>query len=657
MKAEAIIEARSNPQGLPTPEGLPTPGGANDNPRKREKRTMATYSGKLLEVDLSAGTTSSRTLDEKLLHDYIGGSGLAARLFIDDGVPPACDALGPDNNLYIITGPLCGSGMPATPRFSVAAKSPLTGIWGEANSGGYFGPTLKFAGWDGIVLRGQSDKPVMLVIEDDKVELRDAADLWGKDSYETADAIAEKFEGKPRARSICIGQAGENLVKYAGVCDGKHDYAGRTGLGAVMGSKKLKAVVVRGSGKLKAADADAFTDVRNAVMEKIDTAMVPMAIKMMGTNAGMIIGMQMGDVPTKNWTVGEDSELADSLGSVVMNEKYLTKGSACYGCPIGCKRNVKVEDGPYKMEGAGPEYETMASFGTMCMISDQAAVNKLNDLCNRFGMDTISAGSTIATAIECYENGILTDADTDGLKLNWGAADAVIELVKKIAAREGIGDLLAEGSRAAAARIGKGAADLTVEVKGLEAPMHDPRAYHGLGLAYAMSIRGACHLSHLDLTAEQGRAPMVEVGLTEVLPAQSSEGKAKVVWTTENLGALLQATGLCNFGMSALDFADLADMLNATTGRGYTVEDLLKIGERLWLLKRSICNMMGVTIDDDRLPKKLLAAVQDGAAAGSVPDIEMMMKEYYEIRGLDMKGVPTKETLTAVGLADVAEKL
>jgi aldehyde:ferredoxin oxidoreductase len=618
---------------------------------------MTTYNGVVLDVDLSSGTTSSRLLDESLLENYLGGSGLAARLFIDDAVPPDCDPLGPENNLYIITGPLSGSGFPATPRFSVAAKSPLTGIWGEANSGGFFGPALKFAGWDGIVIRGQSNKPIMLVIEDAKVEIQDAADLWGTDSYETADAIAELFAGKPQARSLSIGTAGENLVKYAAVCDGKHNYAGRTGLGAVMGSKKLKAVVVKGGTKLQPADPDAFAEIRKVVLDKINEGMVPMAIKMMGTNAGMVIGMQMGDVPTKNWTVGEDGELAESLSSMVMNEKYLTKGSACYGCPIGCKRNVKVEEGPYRMEGAGPEYETMASFGTMCMISNQAAVNKLNDLCNRFGMDTISTGSVAAFAIECYENGILSDTDTDGLKLNWGNADAVIELVKRIAARTGIGDTLAEGSRAAAKKFGKGAADLTVEVKGLEAPMHDPRAYHGLGLAYAMSIRGACHLSHIDLTAEQGRAPMTEVGLTEVLPPQSSDGKAKVVWVTENLGALLQATGLCNFGMSALDFADLAQMLNAATGRSYTVEDLLKIGERLWLLKRSICTMMGTSIEDDRLPKKILTPVSEGGAAGSVPDIEMMMKEYYEIRGLDMNGVPRKETLAAAGLADIADKL
>ncbi len=619
---------------------------------------MGTQSGKLLDVDLSSGKISTRTLDEKILRDYIGGSGLAAKLFVDDKVPVDCDPLGPQNNLYILTGPLCGSGLPATPRFSVAAKSPLTGIWGEANSGGYFGPALKFAGWDGIVVRGKSSKPMMLVIEDQKVELKDASDLWGKDTYETADILAKKFEGKPAVRNISIGPAGENLVKYAAVCDGKHDYAGRTGLGAVMGSKKLKAIAVRGTGKLTAANPEAYAEVRKAVTDKVNEGMFTMALKAMGTNAGMVMGMSMGDVPTQNWSVGEDQACAAELSSDVMNEKYLTKASACYGCIIGCKRNVKVDEGPYKMEpGAGPEYETMASFGTMCKICNQAAVNKINELCNRFGVDTISCGTTIAFAIDCYEAGLLTDADTGGLKLTWGNADAVIELIKKIAKREGLGNVLAEGSRAAAKKIGKGASDLAVEVKGLEAPMHDPRAFHGLGLAYAMSVRGACHLSHLDLFVEQGGVSLPEAGLEGGYMGQTSEGKAKLVWITENLASLLQTTGQCYFGAASLDFNDMANMLNATTGRNYTVKDLLQIGERIWLLKRALNNMMGVTVDDDRLPKKILTATKEGGAAGSVPDIEMMMKEYYEMRGLDMKGIAKKDKLAAVGLADIAAKL
>ncbi|GAB4338124.1 MAG: aldehyde ferredoxin oxidoreductase family protein [Candidatus Abyssubacteria bacterium] len=619
---------------------------------------MATQSGKLLDVDLSSGKISTRTLDEKVLRDYIGGSGLAAKLFLDDGVPVDCDPLGPENNLYILTGPLTGTGLPATPRFSVAAKSPLTGIWGEANSGGNFGPYLKFAGWDGIVIRGQSKKPVMLLIEDSTAELKDAAELWGKDTYEVADILAQKYEGKPSIRNISIGPAGENLVKFANIADGKHDYAGRTGLGAVMGSKKLKAIAVRGTTKLSPADAEGFAEIRKSTMEKVNEGMFTMALKSMGTNAGMVMGMTQGDVPTKNWSLGEDMECANELSSMVMNEKYLTKGSACYGCPIGCKRNVEVKEGPYKMgPGAGPEYETMGAFGTMCMICNQAAVNKLNDLVNRLGLDSISCGCTCAFAIDCYEAGILTDKETDGLKLTWGNADAVIELVQKIAKREGIGDLLAEGSRAAAMKIGKGAPDLTSEVKGLEAPMHDPRAFHGLGLAYAMSVRGACHLSHLDLFAEQGGVSMPEVGLEGGYIGQSSEGKGKLVWITENLASVLQSTGMCYFGAASLDFNDMVKMLNATTGRTYTVEDLMKIGERIWLLKRALNNMMGITVEDDKLPKKILTPTKEGGAAGSVPDIELMMKEYYDLRGLDMKGVPRKDKLTAVGLSAIADKL
>ena len=618
---------------------------------------MSTQNGKFLEVDLSTGGISTRIIEEKILRDYIGGSGLAAKLFIDDGVPPDCDPLGPDNNLYVLSGPLTGSGLPATPRFTVAAKSPQTGIWGEANSGGNFGPALRFAGWDGIVVKGQSDKPVMLLIEDDKAELIDAADLWGKDTYEMADELAARYEGKPRVRSITIGQGGENLVKYAAIADGKHDYAGRTGLGAVMGSKKLKAIAVRGSSKPSPADADAFKEVKKTVSDKIKEGMFTMALGMMGTNAGMVMGMTMGDVPTKNWSLGGDDELANDLSSIVMNEKFLTKASACYGCPIGCKRNVKVEDGPYKMEGAGPEYETMGSFGTMCMISDQAAINKINELCNRLGVDTISCGCTVAFAIDCYEAGIITDADTDGLKLNWGAADAVIELVKKIGARDGFGDILAEGSRIAAQKIGNGAPDLTAEVKGLEAPMHDPRAFHGLGLAYAMSIRGACHLSHADLFAEQGGVVMPEAGIEGPFIGQSSDGKANLVFVTENLGALLQSMGMCMFGSAPLDLDDFVGMLNSCNERNYTAQELLKIGERLWLLKRSISNMMGVTVHDDKLPKKILTATTEGGQAGSIPDIEAMMKEYYDIRGLEITGVPKKDTLVAAGLADIADML
>jgi aldehyde:ferredoxin oxidoreductase len=622
---------------------------------------MGTQSGRLLDVDLASGDISERTLDEQVLHDYVGGSGLAAKLFVDDGVAFDCDPLGPENNLYIITGALTGSGFPATPRFAAAAKSPLTGIWGESNCGGFFGPVLKSAGWDGIVLRGRSDEPMLLVIEDKKAHLQEAAELWGKDTYETVDALEKQFSGKPEVRVLSIGQAGENLVKFANIADGRHDYLGRTGLGAVMGSKKLKAIAVRGSGKVTPADKDTFAEMRTMCAKGLKNDMLALGFNMGGTNAGMTFSHDQGDVPIKNWTIGEDHELIHNLSSEIMSEKYLTRPSACFRCPIACKRNVKVEEGPYKMEGAGPEYETMASFGTMCTISDQAAVNKINDLCNRFGIDTISCGCTMAFAIDCYEAGILTDAETDGLKLNWGNADAVIEAIKKIAAREGFGDLLAEGSRSAARKIGKGAADLTSEVKGLEVPMHDPRTYHGLGLAYAMSIRGACHLSHFMLFYDEGYYWSDEFGIAEGAVGQSNEGKGPLLPILENFGQFMQTLGWCFFSMNAFgaeEFeAKVIRLLNAATGRTYTIDEMKQIGERIWLLKRALNNLMGVTVDDDRLPRKNLIAVNEGGAAGKVPDIEMMMKEYYDARGLDLRGFPKKENLVAAGLADMADKL
>jgi aldehyde:ferredoxin oxidoreductase len=623
---------------------------------------MSTLHGKIMDVDLSSGSITTRTIDKKILNDYIGGSGLAARLFVDDGVPVDCDPLGPENNLYILTGPLTGSGLPATPRFSVAAKSPLTGIWGEANCGGYFGPALKFAGWDGIVVRGQSKKPVILFINDEKAELVDASDIWGEDTYDVVDILEKKFEGTPNVRVISIGKGGENLVKFANIADGNHDFAGRTGLGAVMGSKKLKAVAARGSGKLTPADPDDFNDLRKLCAEKVKNDLLAISFNQFGLNVSMTAGAATGDIPMKNWAVGVEptTDLCLKLDSNIMNAKYLTKSSGCYGCSVACKRNVKVDEGPYKTdEIPGPEYETMSSFGTMCLIEDQPAIYKMTDLVNRYGIDSISCGSTIAFAIDCYESGILTDADTDGLKLTWGNAEAIIELIEKIANRDGIGDMLAEGSRSAAKKIGKGAEDLTAEIKGLEAPMHEPRTYHGLALAYAMSIRGACHLSHTMLFMEEKALNLPEVGLvaSDDFIGQTSEGKGKLTKVTEDLAMMMQCMGMCYLPAASYSIDDILRMFKTTAGLDLTLDDLLTIGERIWLLKRSLNNLMGITAKDDVLPKKLLTPLKEGLAAGSVPDMDLMMKDYYSVRELDDRGFPKKDKLVALGLADIAKKL
>ncbi len=616
------------------------------------------YAGKILEVNLTSGKISKTSVDDETLRKFIGGSGLAAKLFLDR-VSPQVAPLSPQNTLFIMTGPLQGTNLPGSGRFNISAKSPLTNIWGEGNCGGTFGPELKFAGWDGIIIEGASDKPVYLFIDDDKVEIRDASDLWGKDSYETIDMVTDKIGGGRKVKVLAIGQAGENLVKYAAIIHDKADVIGRCGLGAVMGFKKLKAIVVRGMGKASIAMPEDYNKARRAALDVIKDSAVAQSIHSMGTDASLPLGMMTGDVPSKNWSLGENLEGSEALGGPTYSEKYLTKTHACYACPIACKRVGQVKEGPYKgEEQAGPEYETCCTFGTLIMNNDLAAVIKINEMCNRYGLDTISCGSTIAFAIDCFEHGLITEDDTEGIKLTWGNMESVFKMVDKIARREGFGDVLAEGSRGAAKTIGRNAADFAVEVKGLEAPMHDPRGYHGMGLAYAMSNRGACHLQHMDLFVEQGQVAYPEiVGLKEDYEGQTSDGKAEMTMICENLGMVCSSAVLCVFVMACLKANDLVEFLRTTTGFGYSLGELMECGERVWLLKRGLNNLMGITAADDRLPKKILTPVNEGAAAGSVPDIESMRKEYYGLRKLNANGYPSREKLEGIGLADLARKI
>jgi len=616
------------------------------------------YAGRILEVDLTSGKISQTSVDDETLRKFIGGSGLAAKLFLDR-VSPQVEPLSPRNTLFIMTGPLQGTNLPGAGRFNVSAKSPLTNIWGEGNCGGTFGPELKFAGWDGVIIEGASDRPVYLFIDDDKVEIRDAADLWGKDAYETTDMLTDKIGGGRKVRVLAIGQAGENLVKYAAMIHDKADAIGRCGLGAVMGSKKLKVVVVRGTAKASIAMPEDYNKARRAALDVIKDSMVAQSLHSMGTDAGLPLGMMTGDVPSKNWSLGENLEGSEALGGPAYSEQYLARTHACYACPIACKRVVHVKEGPYKgEEQAGPEYETCCTFGTLIMNNDLAAVIKINEMCNRYGLDTISCGSTIAFAIDCFENGLITENDTEGIKLSWGDMESIFKVVEKIARREGFGDTLAEGTRAAAKKIGKNASDFAVEVKGLEAPMHDPRGYHGMGLAYAMSNRGACHMQHMAYFVEQGQVVYPEiVGLQEDYDGQASEGKAEMTMISENLGMVCSSAVFCVFVMACLKVNDLVEFLRTTTGFDYSLDELMECGERVWLLKRGLNNLMGVTAADDRLPKKILTPVTEGGAAGSVPDIESMRKEYYELRKLNANGYPSWEKLESIGLADLAREI
>lgn len=618
---------------------------------------MSQYEARILEVDLTDRSTSEFVVDEATCRKYLGGSGLAARLFFERRKFEV-DPLGPDNDLFVMNGPLGGSALPGCSRFAICARSPLTGIWGEGSCGGNFSPTLRKAGWHGIIIKGVSERPCMLVIEDDDVEVRDAEEYWGTDIYDLDEKLKASWPGKRRPSVLSIGPAGENLVKFACVANGKHDFVGRTGMGAVMGSKKLKAILCTGTGEVPIADPDAYKALRKELKAKIADGVPAQSLKEMGTASGIDLGMMLGDLPIRNWRRGEDYDMSGALGGPTMCDTYLLKGSACHACPIACKRVVEVPDGPYTTKkGPGPEFEAVCSLGTMLDHSELAGVVKASELCNRYGMDTITCGSTLAFAYDCFTEGLITEEDTGGVKLEFGSPDGAIEMMSKIAKREGFGDVLAEGSRIAAQKIGHGTEDLTAEIKGLEVPMHDPRASHGLGLAYMMSYRGACHKAHLAEAIEHGFQEYQGVGLEENYEGLSSENKGRMVRLSEDLGVPLNALALCEFEVWCYQFDDVVRCVQVCTGWDFTVEEYMAIGEGLWLLKRGLNNLMGVRRVDDRMPKKLLTPVSDGVAEGVVPNVELLLADYYKERGLQKDGLPKRETLEKAGLDDLAQVL
>ncbi len=616
---------------------------------------MNGYTGKFLDIDLTQGSCKDFTLDAARLKKFIGGSSLAASLYLERYNLHA-DPLAPENPLMIINGPLVGSGFPGSSRFAVAAKSPQTGIWGEAACGGNFGPELKKAGFDGIIITGASSSPVVLSIINGEAKISSAENLWGRDIYDVTDVLKKEDKGW---KVLAIGPAGENLVKYAAIANDKAHFIGRTGLGAVMGSKKLKAVIVRGNQSPGKADEQKYKEIFKAAVQEIKESAFAESLHLMGSDAAMDLGMMTGDVPVKNWTSGGDFELSSKLSGPTMRETYLTRAHACANCPVACKRVVAVKDGPcLTEEGPGPEYETCCTFGTLIMNYDLAAVIKANELCNRYGMDTISAGATIAMAMELYEKGIVNRQKTDNLELTWGNMDAVFALLKKIAYREGWGDMLAEGSAAAARKLGGSAIDSAVHVKGLELPMHDPRGFHGMGLAYMMSNRGACHLQHAAMGMEQGMVSWPQLfAMKEDYDGKTSEGKALLVFNAENYGILGNSLSICHYLMYCLKPETVRDAFNAVTGFNFEFQDFLLCGARDWTLKRGINNLLGVSVKDDVLPKKILTPLTDGAASGSVPDMELLRNEYYAIRGLTAEGIPKEEKLRELGLEELRRKL
>ena len=622
---------------------------------------MYGYAGKVIEVNLATGDIGTFELDEQDCRDYLGGSGLGAKIYLDR-FPGDVDPLSPDNPLIFMTGPWTGSRVPGGNRFATAARSPLTGFWGEASCGGYFGVELKAAGYDGIVFTGASDKPVYLWINGDDVELRDAADLWGKETYETTDILWKKSkeENGKKSKVAAIGPAGEKGVRFAGIVHDKHHINGRTGMGAVMGSKKLKAVAVCGAGKkVEAADPDTLKEWREKVMDIYAESIVVESLRAFGTNANLEIGAMLGDVPIKNWQVGEWDEGITRISGPTYSDEILVKNYACWACPIGCKRVVKVDEDPYKVpEGAGPEYETICMLGSNLLNDNLASIAKGNELCNRFGMDTITMGEVIAVVTECQEKGLLKPEECDGVSITWGDPEGMMRLIESTASLEGFGARMAEGNRALAESIGGEAPAMAVQVRGLDLPAHDPRGFHGYALAYATSVRGACHCASTNLYIEGGsNVPLPKLGLGDALDEQSSVGKAYLTARAQELAQIFNAAVVCIFTAVSWDEDLMVDAMNAVTGFGYDLDSFMAVGERIWFIKRGLQFLFGSTGADDVMPPRIGVPVGEGAHAGSIPDMDLMKKEYYEYRKLDPDGRPTREKLSELGLESLADRL
>jgi aldehyde:ferredoxin oxidoreductase len=609
------------------------------------------YAGRWLRVDLESREVREERISEEQATRWLLGSGLAARLFYE-ALDPALPPLDPASPLLVFNGLLTGTFAPAAARSSWCGRSPLTGIWGESNMGGHWGAQLRFAGFEGLVVTGRASAPVYLWIHDGEAEIRDAGHDWGSDTFETHDRVREDTD--KRAEGTCIGPAAETGVLIAGVMSGGQAHnraAGRGGIGALMGSKNLKAIVVRGSERPTYPDPARFrATVRNlgtAVRRKSE------AMSLTGTAGGVPATEHYGDLPLKNWRGGSWPDGAQAISGQAIRETIWTRDTRCYACPIGCGKAIEIKEGPYAGTwGEGPEYETVAGFGGNLLIDDLPAVATINVLCNRMGLDTISTSGVIAFATEAMERGLIGPEDTGGLRLAWGEPEPVLALVEQIARREGLGALLADGVRAAAARIGPEAQDFAIHVKGLELPYHDPRSFVDMSVNYATASRGACHLESLSYWRGYGvEWPGWHEGAYDRLA--SGEASVRVAFDFQNLMAVYNPLGLCKFIVKGgIGPAQTAELLNAAIGWDWTADDLIRVGEKIFDLKRLINLRLGVIRADDTLPRRFLAEPRpSGTAAGNLPDLDLMLPMYYELRGWDADGKPAPERLEALGLA------
>ncbi|MGQ4911621.1 MAG: aldehyde ferredoxin oxidoreductase family protein [Candidatus Thorarchaeota archaeon] len=609
------------------------------------------YVGKILRIDLSREKITSTEVTDEFARNYIGGVGFGARILYDE-MRAGIDPLSPESLFCVMTGPAAGTLLPCAGRTNVDIKSPLTGYFFNSSAGGNFAPELKYAGFDGIVITGKADQPSYIWIRDGEVEIRRAEHLWGMKTDRVQDALVEEI-GDSRIQSCCIGPAGEKLARIAGIMFGVNA-AARGGTGAVMGSKNLKAIVVRGTGSVAVPSGGAFMDYVKELDEKI--AATPGSSEILpkyGTLATTLSNNKFGILPTKNWQY-EHFDEAENLGGDYMRDHVFVRNKACHACPIACSKYTFVGSGPYAGTFTkGPEYQTAYGLGTLCYNASMESVMKANNLCNEYGLDTISTGVTIAFAMECWEKGIITKKDTGGLNLDWGNSDAIVRMVEMIGEREKIGNLLAEGTRIASQKIGKGSAKFAVQNRGCEIAGHSARGAKGSALGYATGTRGGSH--------HDGRATLERLGLID---RRTIKGKAELEARINHLMTFADSLIACHMlegVFSPYDIDELAvGYLNAATGMEMSLEESQLAAERILNVERMFNVREGIRRKDDWLPERFVSeTIPDGPSKGMVihPDeLNTMLDEYYEFRGWDKEtGVPTKARLKKLGLDDLTD--
>lgn len=601
---------------------------------------MFGWSGTILRVNLTSGAITREATNPKDAALFLGARGLGVKLFTDE-VSPNVDPLSPENKLIFAPGPFSGTFAPSAGRYHVVTKGPLTGAIAGSNSGGMFGAELHYAGYDALIFEGKAARPSYLWIKDDYVEIRDASHLWGKWVPETTELL--RSETDDEAKVACIGPPGEKLVLFASIMNEMHRAAGRSGVGAVMGSKNLKAIVVSGTKPITVADPKGFEAAVMTGREKVAANPVGGAgMKAYGTDVLVNILNQIGSLPTHNFQDGY-FPAADKVGGESLAANILVRPKGCLSCVISCGRVIKVKESKYAGEGEGPEYEAAWSMGPACEIDNLNAVAKANMLCNEMGMDSITMGSTIACAMELYEAGFLKKEDCDGLDLSFGNADTMLELTRRTGLREGIGDKLALGSYRFAELYGH--PEYSMTVKKQEMPAYDPRGVQGIGLEYATCNRGGCHVKGYTIAVEV-------LGNGVKLDPRVTTEKAFWVKLFQDLTAAVDASGGCIFGTFGMGGDDYAAMLSALTGVTYTTEQYIEAGERIWNLEREFNLGAGFTRKDDTLPERLLKSpIKTGPAKGELSHVPEMLPEYYKLRGWDEQGVPTKDKLEHLQLA------